>query len=457
LPPSPLVVLGQQGVITALRGGERVGSARILNFDCAALQADGGVAQWRMPSLRKVQSRGACVGPVKLLFDDPVTFWIAQHQPQNCEIVLDGKDHPYFTDGYGTYHCLFDHAEAARSRCGSVNEALFLIRAVILGLCSRPIAVKECPRFLLLKLDDVMLERGADHLFQISRTGVHTNVGLFLNDVPLEAITEELKRNERLSFTPHSAGWKHSYWYDAIAARDYEPEELKRSVEHIAGQFAVRGITLSRVANLHFYALQQNAVPFLRHLGVDASMMYTRARRQPAYRESYQFSPDAEGLFRMSAEDHSGFKYHPLNTWDILKRCANPDGRGNVEKAIARAHRAARRAFIAGFPAILSTHEFRMLRFRPQEMREVVEGVLDRLKSDHLAPSLCSDEALADYLQENLYVGMVEASSQHDRLVLTTGRPPRSDFVSRIYHDGRAYDVTLKSGSLATHWELAIR
>jgi hypothetical protein len=447
LPPSPLTVVGQQGVLRSVIADEAAEPARILNFDYTSVASQDSARLFT--ELTKVEAREARVGGVKLVFDDPVAFQVARHG-RGSAITLAGGACPYFADGTGTFHCFFDQAAAMRSRSGGPNEVSFLVQAAILELCTQPIDVRPCPRFLMLKLDDVTLKDSAAHLVEIARTGVHTNVGLFLNDVPLEAITDELRNNTRLSFAPHAAGWKHSYWRDVINSVDYAAEDLRRSVEHIAGHFAARGIAISPVANLHFYALQRGATPFLSELGIHTSIMYGRGSRHPAHLQSYQSGWDDAGIFRMSAEDHSSFRYHLNNTWDILKRCANPDGTGNVEKAIARGFDAARKAFVAGCPAILSTHEFRMLRFRPGQMREVIGGILDRLENEHLTPILRSDEAIAEYLETAERGALNETGTARDEVILRGERSPHVALSCQLYNSDPAdREVTLASESAA--------
>ena len=54
-----------------------------------------------------------------------------------------------------------------------------------------------------------------------------------------------------------------------------------------------------------------------------------------------------------------------------------------------------KRAFLLGLPAILSTHEYRMLRFTPREISAVVSDILRRLEEQDMAPVLASDEQIA--------------------------------------------------------------
>ena len=452
---APLVVMGQQGTLRrldALPGPP----ARILNFDYLSLNKPGHRPSWICaPQLRRIAVARAYVGAIELDFPESLSFYLGTPLPHGV-LKLESGDCPYFQGNHpDLFHCFFDHLQAGKNCFGAPSEALFLIRSVVLDLVTSPVVVKECPRFLMLKIDDVTLEKSGSHLAQIAKTRVHANIGLFLNELYLETLDSKLKNDPALGFVPHSAGWKHSYWKDVIRKKEYDEQALGRGVAHIEGFFSSLAIPRSGTANLHFYAMQPEAVPYLRRLGFEASMMYgPQCSESPGSSlkipqlASYRFAPGPCGLFLMSAEDHHGFRYALSNTWDFLKRCTKPTGKGSVEKAIARGYAAAKRAFVAGFPAILSTHEYRLLRFRPEEIFEIIQGIMIELRRSGLQPEFCSGDHLSNYMKSFLQAGSVEAHDADGQLVASAERPPRMDLRCHVHYGQlESEEVTIAQGS----------
>jgi hypothetical protein len=274
---------------------------------------------------------------------------------------------------------------------------------------------------IYVKLDDVTLRRGAGHVVAVADAGLHVNVGLFLFDMDVDDLARTMAEHPRITFAAHSGGWKHAFWANVLGAAPLTPAQLAGAERYQRSFFDQLSVQPSVFANLHFYALQQEAVPCLRRTGQCASIMYTdvaedgtvtpgRGRRAA----SYALGRTGDGLLLVSGEDHSGWRYDPRNTWDVLKRTSSLSGRGDVAKGTERIYRAARNAFDLGMPAILSTHEFRLVRFRPDEVAAMFTTVLERLRRDGYDP-LC--------VSETEFLAQLNGYLDRDGLALRGARP----------------------------------
>ena len=103
-------------------------------------------------------------------------------------------------------------------------------------------------------------------------------------------------------------------------------------------------------------------------------------------------------------------------------------------------------AFRAGFPAILSTHEHRMLRFQPDEFGEVMRGILARLKEDGLSPVLATDVEVKDYLESYSDATVETVDSTGSKLQVKTEEPATGDVTFTIHRDNEMQHVTLGEG-----------
>lgn len=257
---------------------------------------------------------------------------------------------------------------------------------------------------LYMKLDDVTLRRSSEHICAVADTGLHVNVGLFLFDLEVDDLSRTITDHPRITVSAHSGGWKHAFWASVLDRAPLTPARLAGAEHYQNSFFGQLSLRPSRFANLHLYALQQDAIPHLLRTGQNASIMYTDVcgngkfmPRRGRGAASYALGRTGEGLLLVSGEDHNGWRYDPENTWDVLKRTSSLSGRGDVARGIERIFRAARNAFDLGMPAILSTHEFRLVRFRPDDVFEMFSTVLDRLRQAGYEPCCVSEtELLAD-------------------------------------------------------------
>lgn len=262
---------------------------------------------------------------------------------------------------------------------------------------------------IYVKLDDVTLRRSSEHICAIADTGLHVNVGLFLFDLEVDDLPRRMTDHPRITVSVHSGGWKHSFWASVLDPEPLTPPRLAAAENYQRSFFTQLSLLPSLLANLHFYALQREAIPYLLRSGQTASIMYAEVcsngssvPRRGRKAASYALGRTENGLLLVSAEDHSGWRYDTHNTWDVLKRTSHPSGRGDVARGTDRIFRAARNAFDLGMPAILSTHEFRLTRFRPDEVSEMFSSALDRLREAGYEPSCVSETEFTASLNKDL-------------------------------------------------------
>ena len=341
-----LIVLGQQGILRSLSERSALEGLNILNCDHWSLRDDRIREKW-LPGKTLIEKTSRSIAiersSVTVSLGEKVVFFCASDLQQSIQMLpfrLDsGAPFCFPHKESGVYHCLLDQTSIAEQTFGSLNESAFFFRHLIAETARKPLILKECPRFLFLKLDDITLEQSKDHLLEISRTGLYANVGLFMFDVPADNLAPFAKGGHPgLRFTPHSGGWKHAFWKDAIHKADLSHDALSTHTAFIRTYFEHFQLEHSPVTHTHFYAIGENATPYLKSLGIRASIMSnTPESRQfnlPIGHPSYGYGEHTDGLFRLSFEDHNHYKYDSRNTWDFLKRCTTVTGKGDAIKVL---------------------------------------------------------------------------------------------------------------------------
>ncbi len=353
------------------------------------------------------------------------------------------------------FHYLMDQKSVIRDDAGSLNETLIIYKLFIINAAKKPLVVKECPRFLFLKLDDCTLEKSERHLEEIGKTGFFTNVGLLMFDVLADRMLSFREMHyPSIRFTPHAGGWKHSFWKNIIKNKDYHSDILNRNKEYLKAYSENFKIHYSPVTHTHFYSMGANAIPVLKDIGIKAGIMNSPPRSNnnhfvsmPMGHPSYGYGFYEEGFFYLNFEDYNKFKYEQENRWDFLKQCSKINGKGDVSKAVQRGYFAVRRAFLSGFPAILSTHEFRMLRFSPHEIREILEGILRKLESEKLAPVLMDDVSVVNYLKNYISVQFKDTMESNGSITMKATGAPSVNMKFTVYgKNGLSREVILPKG-----------
>ncbi|MCP4602790.1 MAG: hypothetical protein GY847_20120 [Proteobacteria bacterium] len=382
-----LVIIAHDGLLSRMKISVLAAARAVLNLDTGFASTTGASADTltRQSFSESVTSR-CKIGNLTLDWHDPIMFWLDRSNAESIPLLSR-------LEGSNTSHLLFQKLQACRSL-----EFGYLLKTVISRTAMGAAPVGKVENHVFVKLDDVSLQGSVGHILAIADTGLFVNTGLFLFDIPVDSITSDLLRHQRVSLSIHSGGWKHSYWANLYTKDKLTERELIIASDEQRAFFERINNVPSPVANLHFYKLQREAVPHLLSAGQIASVMYA-GKVDNGYLEphlgrnaaSYAFGQTRDGLLLISGEDHNAARYSPLTTWDVLKRTTDAAGCGIVSSGSDRIYRAARHAFLAGMPAILSTHEFRMTRFRPEQIGEIFNTALTRLRAEGFNPVLSSD------------------------------------------------------------------
>lgn len=304
-----------------------------------------------------------------------------------------------------------------------------LLKELIIYCAAKPIVLKHCPPYYFIKLDDVTLKSSIPQIKAFLNKKIPVSLGLFLYDTSHENINtlkNIMLQNERLvSLSPHSGGWKHSFWFDVLNKKPLSRERQLEHINEIRQFFSFYGLPMSKVLNPHFYEMGSDAVISLKETGFKYTMMSfkpTKLQGKIGLEKkgkgamgniSYFYGYIGEELHNFCAEDYNHLRYLPENLWDWLRGCTSQNGQGITYNAVQRGFLTLLKAYYRGFPAVLSTHEYRLTRFTPDQIEDILQQIEDKISGYGFKPIRASDETVSAAIKdlEDTYISSVSDSA----------------------------------------------
>jgi hypothetical protein len=282
-------------------------------------------------------------------------------------VVFDGSDEkrPGLSAVAGGADHLLPHRDGLRS-----EYALSLIATIHAGL-RQPLITGMLPAGVGIRLDDITGNTANLWLPQILEAGWKPNLGLFLNafedgNNPCASWFSRLAAEGMIEISPHAFAEDHMLFFDLRRYRSYSALEAEQQWAKAVGIMARNDFPISPVINAHFHVMCPNMANHLAEQGV-------RYFYSEYYLGSSRITPGPlhwpsgdpihstggvypNGIIQIAAGDDMGKLMDPSSHYDFLMHTIP----GDVTGAAARALQRLRLSLACGFPAYLTSHEFRL-------------------------------------------------------------------------------------------------